>query len=146
MKFFVFIISIILFLLPQGGKHRLVVKVTGLKPLKGELYISLHNRPEYFNIADSAFLKQKIAVDNETETFIFDRLPDSRYAIAVYHDENLNGKLDVNELGIPREGYGFSDNPKGMGRPKFEQTAFDFGRNDTIEIKMVYHKAPDEKK
>jgi uncharacterized protein (DUF2141 family) len=30
-----------------------------------------------------------------------------KYAIAVIHDENCNGKLDTNMFGIPKEGYGF---------------------------------------
>ncbi len=130
----------------QDSSHRLVVTVTGLKPLKGELYLSLHNRPEYFQFADSAFMKTIIIVKEESETIFFDNVPEGRYAIAIYHDENMNGKLDANEMGIPREGYGFSTKNKVPGRPKFEQAAFDLSRNDTIEIKMIYHPVPGPKK
>ncbi len=34
------------------------------------------------------------------------------YALALYHDANSNGKLDRNAIGIPKEGFGFSGNPK----------------------------------
>jgi uncharacterized protein (DUF2141 family) len=131
--------------MPQHEKHKLVVKVTGLKPLKGNLYIALHNRPQFFQVADSALMKTIIAVDAETKTVLFNNVPDGRYALAVYHDENLNGVIDVNEIGVPKEGYGFSYNQKAPGRPKFEQAAFDLNRNDTIEIKMNYHPAPNQK-
>lgn len=146
MRALIILITFILFLEPQGGNHRFVVKVTGLKPLKGDLYIALHQRAEYFQVSDSALMKRIVKVEKETETLIFDKVPAGRYAVAVYHDENLNGKLDASPVGIPREGYGFSNNPKVPGRPKFDQAAFDFSRNDTIEIKMIYPKAPDQNK
>ena len=138
MKLLIFLISIILLVPPQDGKHRLVFTVSGLKPLKGDLYISLHNRPEYFQAADSALMKKKIPVDRETETVFFRNVPEGIYAIAIFHDENLSGTLDANEKGIPREGYGFSTKTKFIGRPKFEQAAFELSRNDTLEIKMLY--------
>jgi uncharacterized protein (DUF2141 family) len=145
--------SIILFLIsllliaPQQGEHpRLTVSISGLKPLKGDLYISLHNRPEYFQVADSALMKKKITVNKETESVVFDNVPMGKYAIAIYHDENLNGILDLNEMGIPKEGYGFSTKNKVMGRPKFEQAAFELSGNDTIDVKMIYHAGQGPKK
>jgi uncharacterized protein (DUF2141 family) len=146
MKSLILLFILTFFTIIQDSSHRLVITVTGLKPLKGDLYISLHNRPEYFQIADSAFMKKKIMVNEETENVRFDNVPEGRYAIAIYHDENLNGKLDVNDMGIPKEGYGFSIKNKVAGRPKFEQAAFDLSRNDTIEIKMIYHKVPEQNK
>jgi uncharacterized protein (DUF2141 family) len=138
MRALIFIITLIFLNIPQNGSHCLVVKVTGIKPLKGDLYITLNQRPEYFQVPDSALVKRIIKVDKETQAVIFDKVQEGRYAIAVYHDENLNGKMDANEIGIPREGYGFSNNPKIIGRPRFEQAAFDFSRNDTIVVKMIY--------
>lgn len=145
MRINILFISLLFLLPPQDGNHSLVVRVSGLNPLKGDLYISLHQRPEFFQIPDSALMKTKIRLDKETETVIFDKVTEGRYAIAIYHDENLNGKIDANEMGIPREGYGFSNNPKVPGRPKFEQAAFDLSRNDTIEVKMIYRKDPNQK-
>ena len=131
-------IFLILFLQIPGDNNRLTITVTGLHPIKGNLYLSLHNRAEYFQIPDSAFRKVIVAIDEETETIIFDMLPHGKYAIAIYHDANLSGELEVNELGIPKEGYGFSTKSKIAGKPKFEQAAFDLNREDTIEIKMIY--------
>jgi uncharacterized protein (DUF2141 family) len=133
------IILILLFALFQGGdNYRLTVSVSGLKPLKGDLYISLHSRPEYFQIADSAFMKKKIAVNEEIEILRFEHVPAGKYAIAVYHDENRNGEMEMNEKGFPLEGYGFSLKSKFLGKPKFEQAAFELSGNDTVEIKMLY--------
>jgi uncharacterized protein (DUF2141 family) len=146
MKSLLIFIFLILFVPPQDGHYHLSVKVTGLKPPKGDLYISLHNRPEYFQIADSAFMKTRITVNAETESVLFDGLHEGTYAIAIYHDENLNGILDVNELGIPKEGYAFSTKTKVAGRVKFEQAAFEVNKNDTIEVKMIYHTGAAQKK
>ena len=132
------ILSFFIVFIPSSDHYTLTVNVSGLKPLKGDLYISLHNRPEYFQVADSALMKKKIPVDRETETVFFRNVPEGIYAIAIYHDVNLNGTLDVNEKGIPREGYGFSAKSKFIGRPKYEQAAFELSRNDTVEIKMLY--------
>jgi uncharacterized protein (DUF2141 family) len=132
--------------IPQENNNRLTVSVSGLKPLKGDLYISLHSRPEYFQVADSAQMKKKITVNQETEFISFDKVPQGKYAIAVYHDENLTGALETNEMGIPKEGYGFSTKNKVLGKPKFEQAAFELIGNDTVEIKMIYHAGQGPKK
>jgi uncharacterized protein (DUF2141 family) len=143
-------LSIILLLLllvqpPGVDDHRLTVSVSGLKPLKGDLYIGLHSRPDYFQVPDSALMKAKIVVNEETEVIHFDEVPTGKYAIAIYHDENLNSILDVNEIGIPKEGYGFSIKKQVPGRPKFEEAAFDVSRNDTVEIITIYHNASGSK-
>jgi uncharacterized protein (DUF2141 family) len=50
----------------------------------------------------------------------FEDIPPGTYAIAVIHDENMNGRLDTNVFGIPTEGYGFSKDAKALiGVPSF---------------------------
>jgi len=146
MKYIILIISLIFLFPSQGENYKIVIAVSGLKPLKGDLYISLHSRPEYFEVADSAFMKKKISVDEETETIVFKDVPGGKYAVAIYHDVNLNGMMDARENGFPIEGYGFSTKSKFFGRPKFEQSAFEVNGNDTVEIKMIYPPVPLPKK
>lgn len=57
----------------------------------------------------------------------FDGVPAGRYALMVIHDENGNGTLDTNLVGMPVEGYGFSNNPRVMRKPTFDEAAFDVG-------------------
>lgn len=45
----------------------------------------------------------------------------------VTHDENGNGTLDTNLIGMPLEGYGFSNNPAVMRKPTWDEAAFDVG-------------------
>jgi uncharacterized protein (DUF2141 family) len=62
------------------------------------------------------------------------------YAVSAFHDENSNGNLDTNFMGIPREGVGASNNAKGhLGPPKFEAAAFQFsGGKLNLKITIKY--------
>ena len=70
----------------------------------------------------------------------FEDIPPGTYAIAVIHDENMNGKLDYNLLGVPKEGYGFSNDAKGMiGAPSFSAASFAYdGQNLEMTVTLHY--------
>ena len=51
-------------------------------------------------------------------------LPAGTYAVQVMHDANGNDKLDTNFMGIPVEGYGFSNNPTGLRKATFDEARF----------------------
>jgi len=70
----------------------------------------------------------------------FEDIPPGTYAIAVIHDENMNGKLETNWLGIPTEGYGFSNDATGMiGVPSFSAASFPYdGRNLDLTMSLHY--------
>lgn len=56
---------------------------------------------------------------------VFAEVPPGRYSMAAFHDENDNGKLDTNWLGIPKEGLGSSNNAKGrLGPPSWKDASF----------------------
>ena len=57
-------------------------------------------------------------------------VPPGTYAVQAWQDENDNGRIDRNLLGIPREGIGFSrDAPIRLGPPSFEDAQFEVGPN-----------------
>jgi len=62
------------------------------------------------------------------------------YGAAIFHDENGNKKMDKNIFGMPKEGYGFSNNAKGsFGPPKYKDAAFEVGSDDLeLEIQLKY--------
>jgi uncharacterized protein (DUF2141 family) len=69
----------------------------------------------------------------------FVSIPPGTYALAVIHDENRNGKLDTNWLGIPTEGYGFSNEAKALlGAPSFSaaKVRYDGG---TLNMTITLH-------
>ncbi len=74
----------------------------------------------------------------DSARFRFSDLKPGRYAVAITHDENNNGKLDSNMIGMPLEGYGFSNNPRVMRKPTFEEAVFEVGADDlsiTVELR-----------
>jgi len=69
----------------------------------------------------------------------FEDIPPGRYALGVIHDENMNGKLDLGPLGIPKEGYGFSNDATGwLGAPTFEAASFQYD-GKTLELTIDMH-------
>lgn len=81
-----------------------------------------------------------IKIQEEQARCHFEDIPPGTYAIAVIHDENTNGKLDTNWLGIPTEGYGFSNEEEGVaGVPSFSAANFPYdGRNLDLTIGLHY--------
>ncbi|GMM91912.1 DUF2141 domain-containing protein [Qipengyuania sp. MTN3-11] len=73
-------------------------------------------------------------------TFVFRDVKPGRYAIALLHDENSNGKADRAAMMIPTEGFGFSRDAKvRMGPPKFQDAAFQVAdKPENLSIRMRY--------
>jgi uncharacterized protein (DUF2141 family) len=68
----------------------------------------------------------------------FTGLKDGVYVVAMIHDENGNGAMDTNFLGIPAEGVGVSTNPSLMGKPRFDQAQFTLKGKMSIRITAKY--------
>ena len=70
----------------------------------------------------------------------FEDIPPGTYALAVVHDENMNGKIDANWMKVPREGYGFSNDAKPVfGAPSFSAASFSYdGQNLDLTISLNY--------
>lgn len=77
--------------------------------------------------------------DTQARCDFFDIEPGT-YALAVIHDENMDGEIDTNWLGVPKEGYGFSAGAKAsMSAPSFEEASFTYDGNDLeLTINLVY--------
>ena len=118
----------------QAGDLNLTV--AGVRSDDGALMIGLYDSAEGFNssitnAANTGLLSDKARLVGVTmrartgsQGICFLQLPPGRYAVIVFHDENDNGILDENFLGIPIEGYGFSNNATGFfGAPAFSAAA-----------------------
>lgn len=67
--------------------------------------------------------------DNKSIIEIKDLKP-GKYAFRYFHDENSNDEFDVNWMGIPKEGFGFSNNATGVFRsPAFDKWLFELREN-----------------
>lgn len=119
----------------SSGKIRVVI--TGFETDEGNAKIALTNSAETFLSRNVVKGVSKAIVGGRSE-LDFEALPFGTYAIAVYHDENDNGEMDKNFLGIPTEDYGFSNNARGtFGPPGFDQAKFQLESSEiTVEIEV----------
>lgn len=137
----IFKIAAIIFLFLHAGLNAqdvLVTEVTGIKALQGDLYLSIYDSDSSWMKTDSAFRKVKVSVKEKKERIILRHLPEGDYAIAIYQDLNENNILDETEIKIPKEPFGFSNNPKGIRGPAtFQHALFHFKGPDTLTIKLI---------
>ena len=76
-----------------------------------------------------------IEVKETSATYAFKNIPAGKYAIAVFQDSNVDGKLNKNMFGVPKEPYGFSNNKYGkFGPPDFEDVSFDVKEDTSISL------------
>jgi uncharacterized protein (DUF2141 family) len=126
---------------PAAAQPTVQVTVEKVRSSKGLITAVLYpDNPESF-LKKGARL-DRIRVDaREGETTLCLHAPAAgRYSVALYHDENGNKEFDQDFLGIPTEGYGFSQNPGfRFGKPDIEETLFDIeGAPVSLRIAMLY--------
>jgi uncharacterized protein (DUF2141 family) len=115
----------------------LVVKVSDVRAQKGRLLMAVFDSADAWDGKAEAVAKQAIEATSSEVDFHFPGLVAGRYAVSVMHDENGNGKLDSNFMGMPIEGYGFSNDPQVMRKATFDEAAFAIGAdNATIELHL----------
>jgi len=121
--------------LGYAQSNKLIVNVTNFKNNQGKVMIGIYIGQENF-MKKSVFRKSSTIQDNSAKV-VFENLPSGEYAISLYHDENENNKLDTGWFGIPNEGYGCSNNAKGMmGPPKYEDAKFQLTSYKEMTIKI----------
>jgi uncharacterized protein (DUF2141 family) len=127
---------VVLLVIASTAAQAANVKVTveGVPNNRGEVHVDLCTEKTFltpdcpFDVAAPAH-RGRI-------TLTLTHIPPGRYAAVGYHDENANRDLDVNALGIPKERYGFSnDPPMLMGPPLFKDSAFDVAEKD-VQVKI----------
>lgn len=106
----------------------LQVHITGLDNTWGHIMVAVYDSEATFLKDDGRMAEAMLVAADAQESSVvatFEKLTlGKKYAIAVYHDANNNKVLDKNFLGIPKEGYGFSNNARGwFGPPSFDDAA-----------------------
>ena len=99
----------------------LQIDLTDIRTHTGTLHMAVVDGPAGWSNQAKPVQAQSIKAEADQAHFVFKDLPAGDYAVLVTHDENGNGKLDTNMLGVPVEGYGFSNNRELMRKPTFEE-------------------------
>ena len=116
----------------------ITIQVTGLENDDGEVLISVSNSRKNYESDNSAFVGAKAKIENGQAEYTFKEMSFGVYAIKLFHDENLDGELDSNFLGIPTENYAFSNNASGtFGPADYDDAKFIFEQTEmTMEISV----------
>lgn len=125
---------------PTKGNLKIIIE--NLKNNKGNLIVWIFKDEDAFPVKPEKAYKTKIVpsdslADNQ---IMIDSLRFDTYAVSVVHDEDGNGEMDTNFLGMPKEGVGVSNNAKGsFGPPKFKDAKFNFNPDiKTLSIEINY--------
>jgi uncharacterized protein (DUF2141 family) len=119
---------------PAAHAFDLTVEVLDARSSQGTVDGALYG-------AETTWLKTPLQGQRQPATdravLVYRNLPAGRYALALFHDENGNGKLDTNIVGIPQERFGFSRDARGrMGPPSFADAAIELREDTTISVNL----------
>lgn len=118
-----------------NAQNQIEVKIDNFKSDKGAALIGLYSTETSF--LKTEFKGQKANIKNKKVAITFAEIPDGTYAISVFHDEDENGELTTNFIGIPKESYGSSNNaPSNFGPPKWIDAKFDVKDGQVVKQKI----------
>lgn len=114
------------------------VTVKGLRSTEGGLFVFLYDSEDSFpkKFEDAVQTKRRRTLSSDSTTVRFKELEPGTYALLVFHDENDNGEMDKNMLGLPKEGVGASNVKK--GKPKWSQAKFTLDEHRNVTVSMQY--------
>jgi uncharacterized protein (DUF2141 family) len=119
----------------------LTIDVSELRNSKGTVQFALYNMEDAFpdEHYKKYFKKLTGKIVNGTSTVTFENLPEGKYAVNIFHDEDNNGKIKKGII-LPKEGIGFS-NYKSIGfsnRPSFTKASFIILNDKRIKVNIIY--------
>jgi uncharacterized protein (DUF2141 family) len=130
------IFTICLFIAPLAylnAQSVLTVEILNLESNKGVVIVDLMDENE------ESVMDRTAEITDNTCTVVFKNLKNGHYAIRCFHDENENEELDTNFIGIPKEGFGFSNDAIGKFGPKdFSEWLFEVNENTSIKMTTKY--------
>lgn len=126
----------------QAGQD-ITIEVNNLRNQNGSLLLAVFDNQKAFKSLDYkqaiASISMKMHANNQKMTL--HDMPEGNYAITILHDENNNGKLDMNEREFPIEGYAYSNNVGEADAPIFEDASFiHSNKTSSQSLKMIYIK------
>jgi uncharacterized protein (DUF2141 family) len=128
----------------SSSQNVLHVQLEGFRSNNGKAHCTLFGSqsPDAFPRDTKRALKEAETTSIKSSNAIVDftGIAPGKYAIVCYHDENSNGKFDMNMIGMPKEGYCFSNSVKPIfSAPNFDECSFDYkGGEQSVSTTMIY--------
>ena len=124
------------------SQNKISVRISNFENNKGTCIVCIYDDARAFSEKGGKPVAcQTVAVADKNAAAVFENIRQGTYAIMVIHDANNNRKFDTNFMGIPKEGYGASQNKLPFAAaPKFEENKFTVTDNTTTHcaIRLRY--------
>ena len=114
---------------------KFILSVVGFESDEGKAMIALFNSEEGYSETGKNYKSIALEIKELKCEWVIEELSFGEYAIKLFHDENGNGKMDRNMIGIPSEDYAFSNNAYG-----------NFGPADYDDAKFLFNKSGQSQK
>lgn len=115
----------------------LTVELHGIRAQTGVVKIAVVDSQDAWDGKAAPLQGRGAPPRGESASFTFKDLKPGSYAVMITHDENDNGKLDTNVMGMPLEGYGFSNNPRVSRKPTWDEARFSVIDSDVaIDVEL----------
>lgn len=137
---FIVSIAFIVALIAMGSNGAdLTVEIEGVRSSEGEIRLAIFDKDYEFPQGEK-LLGKEISAKRGLVSAKFKGVKPGVYAVAIHHDENGDDKMNTNFIGLPKEGYGFSNNAKVfLSPPSFKEAAFTiFNKRKIIRMGVVY--------
>jgi uncharacterized protein (DUF2141 family) len=124
----------------ETNRGTIVVNLRGFANDDGQALLALYDKAEAFpRRSEEAIRRVRVPVKGKKARLQLTDLPYKSYAISVFHDENGNGKLDTNLIGIPTERLGASNNARAkFGPPSWQDAHFPLDQPEVAQnIELV---------
>lgn len=119
-----------------GNDTAVEIPISTVRSGDGSVFVALYDRPGW--LQPGRFVSAtRVKAHKGTVHATFRGVRPGHYGVAVFHDENANGKVDTNFLGIPKEGFGFS-RISPMRRPSFDETSFEVKERAWAPVRLRY--------
>ena len=123
----------------EGQGNELTVTVTGIEEITGQISIGLYFSEEDWPDTGKSDSGVNLIIKGDTISYTFQDIQSGTYAVAIFHDADMNFTLDRGLFGIPKEGYAFSNNIFGLfGPPKFKDASFQVDGKTEVQIEVKY--------
>ena len=117
------------------AQGKITVQISNLKTNEGLVRLCLFDNAAAFGGKGKPVQCVAASIANKNAVATFDQVPAGTYAVSVFHDVNKNNKLDLNILGIPKEGYGASQNKLPFAAaPVFKENQFTIQNGGHIQL------------
>jgi uncharacterized protein (DUF2141 family) len=125
----------------SGSNVQLQLTIENVRSARGSVTVSVYgDQPEDFLAKGKKLMKVRFPAKQGTVKGCITLPKAGTYALSLYHDEDGSGKFSTNMIGLPTEGFGFSNNPEVLvGPPGFDAAAFATqGAITALTIRLKY--------